>query len=81
VFILLDSNRSGIKRGALQGPGLRRRPLQTLYPLIYLDAVVVKVRDGAHARNKAAHITVGVDIEGVKHVLGIWIQTIEGARL
>lgn len=41
--------------------------------MTYLDALVVKVRDGAHVRNKAAHIAVGVDMDGVKHVLGIWI--------
>lgn len=49
----------------------QRRPLEALYPVIYLDALVVKVRDGGHVRNKAAHIAVGVDIEGIKHVLGI----------
>jgi putative transposase len=43
-------------------------------------SLVVKVRDGAHVRNKAAHIAIGVDLEGVKHVLGIWIQTSEGAK-
>jgi transposase-like protein len=58
----------------------QRRPLETLYPVIYLDAIVVKVRDGAHVRNKAAHIAIGVDIEGIKHVLGIWVQTSEGAK-
>ena len=56
------------------------RPLEELYPIMYLDALVVKVRDGAHVRNKAAHIAVGVDVEGVKHVLGIWVQSTEGAR-
>lgn len=39
--------------------------------MIYLDAIVVKVRDGAHVTIKAAHIAVGVDMDGVKHVLGI----------
>jgi putative transposase len=58
----------------------QRRPLESFYPVIYLDAIVVKVREGAHVRNKAAHIAVGVDIEGVKHVLGIWIQAAEGAK-
>jgi putative transposase len=56
------------------------RPLDPIYPIVYLDALVVKVRDGAHVRNKAAHIAVGVDLEGVKHVLGIWVQTSEGAK-
>jgi hypothetical protein len=58
----------------------QRRPLEALYPVIYLDALVVKVKDGAHVRNKAAHIAVGVDVDGIKHVLGIWVQTSEGAR-
>jgi transposase-like protein len=58
----------------------QRRPLEALYPVIYLDALVVKVRDGAHVRNKAAHIAVGVDMDGIKHVLGIWIQSVEGAK-
>jgi putative transposase len=56
------------------------RPLEELYPIIYLDALVVKVRDGHQVRNKAAHIAVGVDLEGVKHVLGIWVQATEGAK-
>lgn len=58
----------------------QRRPLESLYPVIYLDALVVKVRDGAHVINKAAHIAVGVDMDGIKHVLGIWIQATEGAK-
>jgi putative transposase len=56
------------------------RPLEELYPVIYLDALVVKVRDGHQVRNKAAHIAVGVDLDGVKHVLGIWVQAAEGAK-
>lgn len=47
--------------------------------MIYLDAMIVKVKDGGHTRNKAAHIAVGVDMDGVKHVLGIWVQPHEGA--
>jgi putative transposase len=58
----------------------QRRPLEAFYPVIYLDALVVKVRDGGHVRNKAAHLAVGVDMEGVKHVLGIWVQQTEGAK-
>lgn len=56
------------------------RPLEELYPVIYLDALVVKVRDGHQVRNKAAHIAVGVDLDGIKHVLGIWVQATEGAK-
>ena len=56
------------------------RPLEEIYPIIYLDALVVKVRDGHTVRNKAAHIAVGVDLDGIKHVLGIWVQATEGAK-
>ena len=56
------------------------RPLEAFYPVIYLDALVVKIRDGAHVANRAAHIAVGVDMDGVKHVLGIWVQAAEGAK-
>jgi putative transposase len=56
------------------------RPLEAFYPVIYLDALVVKIRDGAHVANRSAHIAVGVDMDGVKHVLGIWIQASEGAK-
>jgi putative transposase len=56
------------------------RPLEEIYPVIYLDALVVKVREGHQVRNKAAHIAVGVDLDGIKHVLGIWVQTTEGAK-
>jgi len=56
------------------------RPLEEIYPVIYLDALVVKVREGHQVRNKAAHIAVGVDLDGVKHVLGIWVENTEGAK-
>jgi putative transposase len=58
----------------------QHRPLEELYPIIYLDALVVKVRDGHQVRNRAAHLAVGVDLDGVKHVLGIWVQASEGAK-
>ncbi len=56
------------------------RPLEALYPVIFLDAIIVKIRDGGHVRNKAAHLAVGVDMDGIKHVLGIWVQATEGAK-
>ena len=58
----------------------QERPLEAFYPVIYLDALVIKIRDGGHVINKAAHIAVGVDLDGIKHVLGIWIQQSEGAK-
>jgi putative transposase len=56
------------------------RPLDPVYPVIFIDALVVKVKDGNVVRNKAAHIVLGVDTDGVKHVLGIWVQQTEGAK-
>jgi putative transposase len=56
------------------------RPLDECYPVIFVDALMVKVRDGAHVRNKAAYLVVGVDTDGVKHVLGIWIANTEGSK-
>lgn len=56
------------------------RPPDSVYPVIFLDALVCKLRDGGSVKNKAAHIAVGVDVEGRKEVLGIWIETTEGAK-
>jgi Transposase, Mutator family len=54
--------------------------ITAIYPIVYIDALVVKVRDGAHVVSKAAHLVVGVDTAGIKHVLGIWVQSVEGAK-
>ena len=56
------------------------RPLEAIYPVAYIDALVAKVRDGGSVRNKAVNIAVGIDCEGVKHVLGIWAAASEGAK-
>jgi putative transposase len=56
------------------------RPLDPVYPILYVDALVVKIRDGGMVDNKAAHLVIGVDVDGYKHVLGIWIAAAEGAR-
>jgi putative transposase len=56
------------------------RPLDAVYPIIYIDALVLKIRDGGAVDNKAAHLVIGVDTDGYKHVLGIWIAASEGAR-
>ncbi len=55
------------------------RPFEALSPVMYLDATIVKIRDAAKVANRAAHIAVGVDMDGIKHVLGIWVQAKEGA--
>ncbi|WP_370340929.1 IS256 family transposase [Catenulispora sp. MAP5-51] len=58
----------------------QNRPLEAVYPIVYIDALVVKIRDGGVVTNKAAHLVIGVDVEGVKNVLGIWIEANEGAK-
>jgi len=56
------------------------RPLEAVYPIVYIDALVLKIRDGGTVDNRAAHLVIGVDVDGFKHVLGIWIQEHEGAK-
>lgn len=56
------------------------RPLETVYPLVFLDALRVKIRDESLVRNKAIHIAIGVRVDGTKEVLGLWIEQNEGAH-
>ena len=55
------------------------RPLDAFYAILYIDALVVKVRDGGAVENKAAYLVTGVDVDGFKHVLGIWLGGGEGS--
>lgn len=50
----------------------RSRPLDAVYPIVFIDALVIKIRDG-HVANRPAYLAVGIDVEGRKHVLGVWI--------
>lgn len=56
------------------------RPVDEVYPILFVDGIRIKVRDGGAVSNKVAHLVVGVDIDGFKHVLGIWVQDNEGAK-
>ena len=56
------------------------RPLESVYPIVYIDALVVKIRDQGKVENKAVHIAVGVDEDGTRDVLGLWLERTEGAR-
>jgi putative transposase len=57
------------------------RPLDPVYPILYLDAVVVKVRSEGRVRNRPVYLAMGVDLEGRKHILGLWLgQGDEGAK-
>ena len=56
------------------------RPLEAVYPIVYLDALVVKVREAGHVRNKAIYVVIGVNMQGNKEVLGLWANQTEGAK-
>jgi putative transposase len=58
----------------------QNRPLEALYPLVFLDALRVKVRDEGTVRNKAVHVALGVRPDGTKEVLGLWVEQTEGAE-
>ena len=56
------------------------RPLDAVYPIVYLDALVVKIRETGHVRNKAIYVVIGVNMQGNKEVLGLWAGQAEGAK-
>src|SRR6202522_2857746 len=56
------------------------RPLDAVYPIVYLDALVVKIRDAGHIRNRAIYVAIGVNLKGNKEVLGLWTGEAEGAK-
>src|SRR5665213_1717781 len=56
------------------------RPLDAVYPIVYLDALCVKIREAGHVRNKAVYVAIGVSMEGNKEVLGLWAGQAEGAK-
>ena len=56
------------------------RPLEPVYPLVFFDALRVKIRDEGLVRNKAVHIALGVRADGTKEVLGLWLEQNEGAK-
>ena len=56
------------------------RPLDAVYPIVYLDALVVKIRETGHVRNKAIYVAIGVNMQGNKEVLGLWAGQAEGAK-
>jgi putative transposase len=58
----------------------QQRPLDPVYPLVFFDAIRVKIRDDGMVRNKAIHIALGVMADGTKVVLGMWIEQNEGAK-
>ena len=56
------------------------RPLEAVYPILYLDALHVKMRDAGHVQNRAMYVAIGVKLDGDKEVLGLWAGQAEGAK-
>jgi len=58
----------------------QNRPLDAVYPIVYMDAIRVKARGNGHVVNKAVYLAIGVNMEGAKEVLGMWVAENEGAK-
>ena len=58
----------------------QNRPLDEVYPIVYLDAIRVKVRQDGRVINKAVYLAIGVNLDGIKEVLGLWTAETEGAK-
>ena len=58
----------------------QNRPLEPVYPLVFFDALRVKIRDEGLVRNKAVHVALGVRHDGTKEILGLWLEQNEGAK-
>ena len=56
------------------------RPLDEVYPIVYVDGIRIRVKDAGVVTTKVAYLAIGVDVEGRKHALGCWIQDTEGAK-
>lgn len=56
------------------------RPLDAVYPIVYLDAMVVKIRKGKQVTNQSVHLALGVNLDGHKELLGMWLSENEGAK-
>lgn len=58
----------------------QQRPLEAMYPIVYFDALRLKIRDEGTVKNKAVYLALGVRADGRKEVLGLWIEQTEGAK-
>lgn len=58
----------------------QQRPLEAMYPIVYFDALRLKIRDEGTVKNKAVYLALGIRADGRKEVLGLWIEQTEGAK-
>lgn len=73
ISTVTDSVMDGVKEW-------QNRPLDEIYPILYLDALHVKVKDQGQVTNKAVYLAVGINMDGKKEVLGFWIEKTEGSK-
>jgi putative transposase len=58
----------------------QNRPLETHYAIVYLDGIRVKIRDAGHILTKTVYVAIGIDMEGNKDILGLWVAKTEGSK-
>lgn len=58
----------------------QNRPLNAIYPFVFMDAIHYKIREDGHILNRAAYVVIGVGIDGIKDILGIWIGENESSK-
>jgi putative transposase len=58
----------------------QQRPLEDVYPVVFLDALVLKIREGGTVQRRACYLALGVTVDGDRDVLGLWFQETEGAK-
>ena|SRR5690348_9272640 len=63
-----------------EGRQWQSRPLEPVYPIIYVDCLVVSVRENQRVLNKALYLVLAVDLNGQKELLGMWLAHTEGAK-
>lgn len=56
------------------------RPLEDIYPVVFLDAMVLKIRDGGSVQRKACYLALAINLDGEREVLGLWFQATEGSK-
>lgn len=63
-----------------QAKAWQSRPLESVYPVVYIDALFVSIREGATVRKRAIYVALGMSLSGQREVLGLWFQQSEGAK-
>jgi putative transposase len=74
---LISQVTDAVMVGAMASQG---RPLESLYPIVYLNCIHVKTRDSGAVRAKAIYLALGINMAGEKEILGLWIAQTEGAK-